>query len=204
MPAEDFKTQPQTRGLIPLQPLQQQQQGQARVPQPPESSGTAAFPAHLAAPVHPRPLMLKLLCGHNAKKSGHIARGLTDLNLALSNTLKTDLLSAAQPEGQWLEDHRVTGPFLGSPDLARLRPSVWQAPCYHREGWPGASLELEHTGISSTSAFSLRPECFIQAPSSPSWQREQCPTGTRHEPALLLQATSLRVKEVMGGGDKHG
>lgn len=119
-------------------------------------------------PVCPQPLALKLLCGHNTKKSGRAARGLINLNLALNNMLKTDLLSTAWPEGQWLEDCRATGPFLASPHLARLQPSTWQAPCYHREGWPGASSELQHMGMSSTSAFSLRPECFIQAPSSPS------------------------------------
>lgn len=77
--------------------------------------------------------------------------------------LETALLSAARPEGRQLLDHRATGPFL-----ARLRASAWQAPCYRREGCPGASSELGYRGMSSPSAFSLRPECFIQAPSSPS------------------------------------
>lgn len=117
-------------------------------------------------------------------------RGLANLNLALSNTLKTDLPSTAWPKGQRLRDHRVTGLLLAHWDLAHSR-------C--RGGLARSFLGAGAHGISSSSAFSLQPKCCIQAPSPPSrsLKRERCPTETSREPALLQQPQG---KEGIGGG----
>lgn len=72
-------------------------------------------------------------------------------------------------------------------------------------GWPGASVELSSTWGSAPLlllACSLRVLRRLLRLHPAPWQRERCPMATRRQPAL--QATNLRVKEVMAGGGGRG
>lgn len=97
------------------------------------------------------------------------------------------------------------GTVAGGPRGNQPSPRLTGPRTAPTSGWPGASVELSSTWGSAPLlllACSLRVLRRLLRLHPAPWQRERCPMATRRQPAL--QATNLRVKEVMAGGRGGG